>query len=525
MPLQKHFKPSYCPSLRIGKQIAIFWRCIITGDQGIIQMRRTIRIALFFFSILGGLSAQAKDAVGPRGAIQNLSSIGDALNSPDRHPVHILYVPGIGQVGAGNSVVLRDAICSRLKLCEKSDWKNAGAEFADKGEFADGVEPPVFQYLGNPVWNNPEEWHASAPFVVHWVVHLRRHSAVLVLDELNWWPPVMALKCRRILAPEAYLAGPDRQLLQVCSQTTAQGPDNPLRPYPWIEPEQAAKLEAMHPHAVPVNRVLKNFLVDWELSDVLLVTGPMGGILRDGMRQLMAKSAAFDPYQRAAGATGDARERYNWRTQIQSTSGQTPVDDQEFIGVSHSLGSYLLYNTLTVETASAATPELAAAEAKRIAAEDSAMQYIFARMSLSYFFANQLELLEITNLETTLANLAGAMKSRGLEAPPPPTNPAANFRSLVARWQQLQADFQAALHPHDESARQKVQVVAFNDPSDVITWRVPRIGNVDVVNLEVQNAKHWLWLVEAPDAAHDNYAVNKAVLRVLFEDTKREGAY
>ena len=82
----------------------------------------------------------------------------------------------------------------------------------------------------------------------------------------------------------------------------------------------------------------------------------------------------------------------------------------------------------------------------------------------------------------------------------------------------MQAGFQAVLHPADESARKKIQVVAFSDPSDVLTWRVPRIGNVDVVNLYVQNAPHWFWFFESPSKAHGNYAKDKAVLKVMFGD-------
>ena len=74
------------------------------------------------------------------------------------------------------------------------------------------------------------------------------------------------------------------------------------------------------------------------------------------------------------------------------------------------------------------------------------------------------------------------------------------------------------MHPSDQAAREKIQVVAFSDPSDVLTWRVPRIGNVDVVNLDVQNAPHWFWLFESPNAAHVDYAKNKDVLRVMFLD-------
>jgi len=485
------------------------------------EMFKRISTALILFGIFGGLAAQAKVAADAKNALGTLVSIGDSLNSPDHHPVHVMYVHGIDQIGAGDSSLLRNSICTRLHLCAVSDWKNAGIEYADKGEFADGAQPPPLDYLGTPVWNNAAEWRASAPFVVHWVVHLRRYPSVLIVDEVNWWPVVLALKCRHIVASEANLAGPDRGLLQVCSQQSAQDPDGLGRFFPWIDADQANRLAAVRPRGALINRKLKGSLIDWGLSDVLLTTGPLGGILRDGIRQLMAKSAAFDPSESAANA-GEATGRYNWRAQLNRPSTM----DQEFIGVTHSLGGYLLFNTLTTEKPDAGDPEVSSVAAQRIAAEDSALQYIFGRMSLIYLFANQLEMLEITNLETAPAKPAAAVLSRGLASPlPPPINPAANFRSLVNRWQQLQAEFQATIHPNDEAARQKIQVVAWSDPSDVLTWRVPRIGNVDVINLYVQNAPHWFWLFETPTSAHGNYAENKDVLRVMFANTTHIGSH
>jgi hypothetical protein len=88
----------------------------------------------------------------------------------------------------------------------------------------------------------------------------------------------------------------------------------------------------------------------------------------------------------------------------------------------------------------------------------------------------------------------------------------------------MQTNFQADLHTGNASAQQKVQVVAFSDPSDVITFRVPRIGDVDVVNLYVQNATRWFGLFESPHAAHSNYARNKAVLSVMFGNPADWGA-
>ncbi len=452
------------------------------------------------------------------GSLKTLSNIADALDSPDHHPVHILYVHGIDRVGSGDSSMLRESICTELKLCEVSDWKNAGVEFADKGEFSTAVQPPTLAYLGNPVWNSPAEWQAAAPFVVHWVVHLKGHSAVLVLDEINWWPLVLALKCRRVIAAEAHLSGPDQYLLQVCSQQSAQEPDGLGRFYPWITADQAANLAKIKPRGVLINRELKSGLVDWGLADVLMVVGPMGGILRDGVRQLMAKSAAFDPNAAATDPNGSAGiGKYDWKSQL----ARDIELDQEFIGVTHSLGSYLLFNALNPEFVSVAGEALSPADAARKTAEENAVRYIFERTSQVYFFANQLEMLEITNLESAPESSTTAMKSRGLApAPSVPTNPAENYRALVGRWKNYQTNFQVVLHPSDEAAREKVQVVAWSDPSDVMTYRVPRIGDVEVVNLYVKNAARWFGLLESPRKAHADYAKNIDVLRVMFGETK-----
>ena len=271
-----------------------------------------------------------------------------------------------------------------------------------------------------------------------------------------------------------------------------------------------------------VNRELKAGLVDWGLSDVLMAVGPMGGILRDGLRQLMAKSAAFDPNAAEANSSGSGGlGKYDWKSQL----SQDNALDQEFIGVTHSLGSYLLFNTLNPEFASVAGGDLTASEAARKTAEENAIRYIFERTSLVYFFANQLEMLEITNLESAPDTSASAVKSRGLApALPVPTTPAANFRTLVRRWKDYQTNFQEVLHPSDETTREKVQVVAWSDPSDVITYRVPRIGDVEVVNLYVKNATRWFGLFESPTKAHSGYAKNKDVLRVMFGETSHQGS-
>jgi hypothetical protein len=484
-------------------------------------MGKWIRIALILTGLSGGIAAQAKVAADPKDALKTLTSIGDALDSADHHPVHILYVHGMNEIGAGDSALLRESICTKLKLCAVADWKNAGAEFPDKGEFAPGAPPPPFEYQRSRIWNNAEEWRASAPFVVHWVVHLRRHPAVLVVDEMNWWPLVLAFKCRRIMASEAYLAGLNRQLLQVCSQQSMQDPGGLGHFYPWISPDEAAKLAAIRPHAALINRTLKDGLIDWGVSDLAIVVGPIGGLLRDGLRQLMAKSAAFDPNLAGApGGASDARGRYDWRAQLRRDNTM----DQEFVAVTHSLGAFLLFDTLTAGSAAPAGQAITAPEAARQADENDAGRYIFERTLLCYFFANQLQLLEITNLETDSGAASGASQPPAAAQAPAAAARVAELRTSVDEWEQLHADFQVALHPNDVPARKRLQVVAWSDPNDVLTWRVARVGDVDVVNLYVQNALSWFRLFAWPIAAHGNYARNKDVLRVMFSDTKDHAA-
>src|ERR1700689_185401 len=112
-----------------------------------------LKIFLLILAAAGGVvPARATVVEDVSGSLKTLSSIANALDSPDHHPVHILYVHGIDRVGSGDSAMLRESICTELKLCEVGDWKNAGVEFPAKGEFSAAVQPPTLAYLGNPVW-------------------------------------------------------------------------------------------------------------------------------------------------------------------------------------------------------------------------------------------------------------------------------------------------------------------------------------------------------------------------------------
>ncbi|MGP8252477.1 MAG: hypothetical protein ACLQHF_10615 [Terracidiphilus sp.] len=463
-------------------------------------------LALVFLLSFGPAANPSALAQDEQASLKTFESIGKALSSPDHHPVHIFYVHGINQIGAGDSESLRNSICDKLHLCNKNDWKPAGSDFPDQGEFAPDADPPQLQYLGNDIWKTKDEWWHAAPFVAHYVIRLRSYSSPLVVDEINWWPLVLALKCEYVVKSEASLAGPNKDLLQVCSLKSKQDPDKLGRFYPWLSVAEADQLAKMPAHAIVINRGLKNSLEDWGFSDAMIGVGPLANIIRDGLRQLMIKSASFDP----SGADASARMKYDWKSRLSSGN----ATDQTFIGVTHSLGSYLLFNTFNLENpplqAAAVLPPTVETLQQEQAEEDGAIQYIFERMPIIYFFANQLQLLEFTDLE--FAPIFG-------EAAAPATTAAApsarRFNALVSRWGQYRQNLQIRANVAGAPSA-KAQIVAWSDPSDLLTWLVPQVADVELVNLQVQNAAHWFYLFESPTGAHDNYAKNKAVLRVMF---------
>jgi hypothetical protein len=480
------------------------------------QVRACI-VALLSVSCMGSIPAHAKVIEDVPGSLKGLQTVWDALNTADQRPVHLLYMHGINSLGSDDSQSFRDSICKIAHLCE-GDWENAGTEYPDYGPYALNATPPALQYLGVPIWtsdNDAAEWRASAPFVTHYVVRLRGHNAILVVDEINWWPLVLKLKCQRIVPGDARLAGPNLSLLSFCSLLNKDDPDNPKRftQYQWITGQQATDLGHLPNRAALINRELKTGLEDWGFSDVFLGVGPLRPVLEEGLRQLIAKSAAFDPSV-GAGTTSVHKGRpvYNWQEHL--VSGKS--DDQVFVAVTHSMGSFLLLDSLDLDTANRAKVAPRSQQARQDSAEDEALQYVAERTALIYFFANQVPILELANLKTDSNSVLPAI---GMDTSPDPEaaqTPTPSQTELISRWAQLHAAFEQRVHPNDAVAQPKIQVVAFSDPSDLLTWRVPKLRDVDVVNLYVQNGVHWFWLLESPTAAHDNYANNKDVIHVMF---------
>jgi hypothetical protein len=351
-----------------------------------------------------------------------------------------------------------------------------GTEYADQDEFALNTPPPPLKYLGQEVWrkdhsaDSSEEWNAAAPFVVHWKL-TRYHSApTIYVDEINWWPLVFSLKCRQIVESDAGLMGPSADRIKLCS-TLKRDTNEKGRfiSYAWIPTEDAPRLQALAHRGALVNRRLKNGILDWGFTDAVLALGPLRTYLLDGIRQLILKSVAISPIGIRG---GDA----------------TPGDDQEYVIVSHSLGSYLIFAALDRHPAGK--------EGVPAGEKGDEFEEILKRTSLVYFFANQLRLLE-------LASLDGASDK--------------NLVTHLEDWGRLRCEYlNPSPGPPQPCARPKI--IALNDPSDLLTWTVPeQIASVEVQNVLVKNTRHWFWLIASPTRAHNDYAKNKSAVGQMLK--------
>ena len=163
----------------------------------------------------------------------------------------------------------------------------------------------------------------------------------------------------------------------------------------------------------------------------------------------------------------------------------TSADNQEFVVVSHSLGSYLMFSALDLRSTVTAGTN---AEWK------TKFGKVLGQTSHAYFMANQVRLLELANLDDTKDG---------------------NLITHLESWSILRS---AAEQPPP-------QIVAWSDPDDLLTWQVPdldearrngaNVKDVMVDNRPAKNAWRWFWLIANPAAAHLKYDQNKHVVHVM----------
>jgi hypothetical protein len=441
----------------------------------------------------------------------------------DQHPnddVHMVLVHGIRTDDPNTWVKFRAEICKHLAAqhgCKPG--QPSGPVFE---RLLLRRRSPEGYFLSNKIWKSKEEWLGSQPFIEHYSYELV-NGRKLVLDEVNWWPLVLALKCQFIIPNDTTLVGPDKDNITHCEA------DAPTHRYGWFTPEEAAGYLNTRPvsgGAPSINRGIKTAILDWGFSDAILSLGTMKTLLRETVR------CSFDdilsPRKRLAG-NGSGRAEEYWCDSVEDPKAATANEAHEdetvqrptdnFIIVSHSLGAFLLLDTFASSAAEAdyggasgACKDAAASSTKSLVAPqetaDTARQNAHFAQSLClalqassnlYFLANQFVLIELG-------------RAQGIEG-------AQSFRdSKGASGGGAQNPFTDALSLWAEvPTATPRQIVAFSDPGDLLTFKVPDLGKkAAIFNAYPKNNFRWFGIFEDPGDAHLGYLTSEDVLRGMF---------
>jgi len=384
--------------------------------------------------------------------LADTTSLGAIIASSADAPVHILFVHGMRAGDRGASATFRAGLCARLKdICDVT--RPPKAELNHR--LSIGPRPDL-TWMGQPIWPTDAAWSGGGPFVDRYEYPRKGGGAPIVVDEINWWPLALPLRCLALLEPEAELAGPDAAGLRVCAAVDGQG--NPLDPtihYPFLSKADLARLIATRPKgggAAAANGFVKRALMDWGLSDAVIALGPMRDYLHDTIDQAFAY---------AEGGSGGA-------------------EPAKYVVVAESLGAFIVFD--------------AYAHGK------TAVRSVLDDTSYVYFFANQVALLE-------LGRLGRPAGPAGVPSAATPAEP--SLLGALADWGAHRVLAAGAGLPATR------QIIAFSDPSDALTFRVPPIPGVKVVNLYDRNGVDILHIAADPVAAHTGHAGNPQVLDVM----------
>ena len=427
---------------------------------------RTVLAGLLSALSFGTAFSATVADVGPD-PLKDAKSFREILSDAKGKPVHIIYVHGIASDSAGLSKIFQKKLRAKVPALNQ-----AGDPVVELNHRLDVGSVPNLTFLGKPIWDD-KSWGASSPFVDRYTYNLNGRP-LLIVDEVNWWPLVFPLKCRALVAPEAELGGVDSHHLHLCAALSDDGNTKLEAPYyPFLsDAELNDALKAKRPigGAAWANGEVKRGLMNWGLSDAVIALGPM----QVYFRAAIDKAFEYASKDREAG---------------------TPAD-HEYVLIAESLGSFI---TLDAWQTNKSTRE------------------VLQRTAYIYLFANQFALLELGRL------------GQNSEYP--------HIESLVAPPQGVQSPLNAlsswALSAKTSVARPKLeaapallprpqlkQIVAFSDPTDALTFLVPKIEGAHVTNVLDRNGFDFLHWFADPLAAHVGHHDNDRVLDVIVDGAR-----
>ena len=219
-----------------------------------------------------------------------------------------------------------------------------------------------------------------------------------------------------------------------------------------------------------------------------MALGEMEDVISAGIRELLIKS--LQP-------PATSKRTFAWGG----------VDAEDFV-VTHSLGSYL---SLVALDGDLLGPEDTDLPEFRITPEQKQAADYFSEHTVGfYFLANQLALLQLARVSAAAQAGATSCPSVGRGIPTPAT---------IAHWL-CKRELYLGQHP---SGAHAPQIVAWSDPNDLLSWEVPEIEGVHVVNIPVHNSGFKIPpFIESPTGAHANYGKNRKVLRLILEPSAKK---
>lgn len=313
--------------------------------------------------------------------------------------------------------------------------------------------------------------------------------------------------------------------------------------FAWLTPQQAASLMQLRPRGGSTalgNRWIKAEILDWGFSDAVLSLGTMRPYLHETIRCALMTIAAFDPTaaaeQLAFGPDKPLKAEVPdnaFQHLVDCKTSRPPRGTNNFVIVSHSLGSFLLLDTFAAAAGQMRDESLRTAAGP---SSESAGQALCATIPLSptppalsnvamelqtryagfctilrqtnnlYFLANQFPLLELSRIEgidPALGHDSEAV-SRQPSSPSAADTSVQRLKDALGEW--------ASIRDADTTK----SIVAFSDPNDLLTFYLPCITGANVYNVPVHNDIAWFHLLERPDTAHMGYFTNKNVLKSMF---------
>ena len=246
-------------------------------------------------------------------------------------------------------------------------------------------------------------------------------------------------------------------------------------------------------------RLIKDVVLDDGFPDVMLYLAPQyWPVIRDAVSAALCYMYSASPEQPCV-----------------PDNVPTPPSTEQYVFITHSLGANVLLDTLCEQLQCADTHPSAPPLAANLRNLGHAIETSLARSTPFYMLANQYVLLELRKA-VPLAELsfAAAQVPAFLDIRNHPL-----FTRLRPPRREDRLDRAA------DSANTSIDIVAFSDPNDDLSFLLPPFPRGDthpfitVQNVLVQNATEYLWLLENPLTAHVGYyhdPERAGILDVIF---------